>query len=326
MMYSMVMEKPALFSIDCTLRDFSRGVEILRMGAGVWYRGAYMTVLRTDRNTGLTPGGGSMHYLGICAIIRDETPFLEEWMAYYLHLGVEAFYLYDNESKVPVRETLARYSSWLGPKRLVIHNAPGTKLQMATYGHCVAAYGSRCRWIAFVDLDEFIVPLRRDSIPEMLEEFESYAGLALHWRLFGSNGHNRRPEGATQLELFTRAINDDPIMSVLVKGIMNPAAVDYFPTPHHCVVKEGAGHTVRVDHEPIYGPCAAPPLWVTGQVNHYYYRAKQDYYAKLRKPRPDLQTVRGIPKKVVTPPGDEEDLAALRFLPGVKRIIGKMRE
>ena len=42
-----------------------------------------------------------MQYLGLCAIIKDEDLFLDEWIAYHMHLGVTAFYLYDNASRVP---------------------------------------------------------------------------------------------------------------------------------------------------------------------------------------------------------------------------------
>jgi hypothetical protein len=50
-----------------------------------------------------------MFYLGICTIIKDEDHFLDEWMVYYTALGVEAFYLYDNGSKIPLKKSLTRY-------------------------------------------------------------------------------------------------------------------------------------------------------------------------------------------------------------------------
>ena len=44
--------------------------------------------------------------LSICAIIKNENVYLEEWLNYYLLIGVEHFYLYDNESKIPIKDTL----------------------------------------------------------------------------------------------------------------------------------------------------------------------------------------------------------------------------
>ena len=37
-------------------------------------------------------------YLAICAIFRDEAPFLDEWIAFHRLMGVEHFFLYDNGS------------------------------------------------------------------------------------------------------------------------------------------------------------------------------------------------------------------------------------
>lgn len=47
-----------------------------------------------------------MRYLALCCIAKDEDPFLKEWIAYHSLLGVEHFFIYDNESRRPIREVL----------------------------------------------------------------------------------------------------------------------------------------------------------------------------------------------------------------------------
>ena len=37
----------------------------------------------------------SMTYLSICAVYRDEGPYLREWIEFHRLVGVERFYLYD---------------------------------------------------------------------------------------------------------------------------------------------------------------------------------------------------------------------------------------
>jgi hypothetical protein len=39
------------------------------------------------------------HYLSICAIFKDEAPYLQEWIEFHRLLGVEKFYLYNNNSR-----------------------------------------------------------------------------------------------------------------------------------------------------------------------------------------------------------------------------------
>ena len=261
--------------------------------------------------------------LGLCAIIRDE-PYLDEWLAYYVHLGVEVFYLYDNESVVPLPITLAKWQRFLGPDRLLIHNMPGRSLQLKTYNHCLLTYGEQCKWIAFVDADEFIVPRVHQSIPAMLELYDLASGLALCWKMFGTNGHAKPPEGL-QIENYTKVVSDD-YCNKIVKVILRPEFIERFEAnPHTATVKEAddIAPIVTENAQPIFLWYAAPPTWEIGQINHYYYRSKREFYKKLRAPRADTTAPRNPPPGMVIPEGDTADLSALRFLPGVRAIMAK---
>ena len=48
-------------------------------------------------------------YLSICAIYRWEGPYLREWVAFHRLMGVERFFLYDNDSDDEHREALGPY-------------------------------------------------------------------------------------------------------------------------------------------------------------------------------------------------------------------------
>ena len=43
--------------------------------------------------------------------------------------------------------------------------------------HTLINYKNDSFWIAFIDLDEFIIPVEKDSIPEISIDFEEYADL-----------------------------------------------------------------------------------------------------------------------------------------------------
>ena len=49
-------------------------------------------------------GGRFPHELAICAIFREEAPFLEEWLTFHSGVGVTHFYLYNNYSTDNFRE------------------------------------------------------------------------------------------------------------------------------------------------------------------------------------------------------------------------------
>lgn len=263
-----------------------------------------------------------MRYLGVCAIIKDEDLFLDEWVAYYMHCGVTAFYLYDNASRIPLRQSLRKFSGLRTNVTMTVYDAPGKAMQMVTYNHCLRTNKDQCRWIAFIDCDEFIVPGHHAALPSMLEEFEPHAGLALNWKVFGSNGHKRRPTGL-QIENYTKALADTVPGHTHVKSIVDPRRANFFFNPHMCTALEGA--IVREDGVPITEGRSATASWKKGQINHYLYRSKEDFYAKQKKSRADIFTGRRVPERFFVPEGDVVDESAVRFAPGVKKILAAVR-
>ncbi|MCL2797815.1 MAG: glycosyltransferase family 2 protein [Firmicutes bacterium] len=55
----------------------------------------------TQSNTQITK-----YDCSICLIIRDESEYLEEWLRWHIGQGVEHFYIYDHDSKIPRRSNL----------------------------------------------------------------------------------------------------------------------------------------------------------------------------------------------------------------------------
>lgn len=263
-----------------------------------------------------------MRHLGLCAIIKDEDPFLDEWIAYHMLLGVEAFFLYDNESVIPLRESLRKFSALRSRADLVIYDAPGKAMQMLAYTHCLENNKKACEWIAFIDADEFIVPRGHDNIPAMLEEFAPYSGLAMNWMTFGSNGHKLRP-GGLQIENYTKALAPDAWSHTHVKCIVKPERIMAFFNPHIGVAHNRADRIVTEDHLPIDAPLRGKATWDKGQINHYSFRSKQDYWIKLRKPRATVLSKRPLPERADPPEGDVTDTSALRFADGVRKILSQ---
>jgi hypothetical protein len=86
------------------------------------------------------------YYLGLCAIAKDETPFLREWVAYHHYVGFEKIYIYDNESRIPVRDSIADFYD-----RQICdsYTIPGRAMQLVAYNHCLKNHGHEFEWLAF---------------------------------------------------------------------------------------------------------------------------------------------------------------------------------
>ena len=73
-------------------------------------------------------------------------------------MGVERFFLYNNNSVDDHREVLAPY---LDDGSVTIHDWPQWPAHVQTYDDCLKRHREDSRWIAFIDLDEFLFSPRR---------------------------------------------------------------------------------------------------------------------------------------------------------------------
>lgn len=215
---------------------------------------------------------GSRCYLGLCAIAKDETPFLREWVAYHHLIGFERIFIYDNDSGTPVRDTVAdMYESDM----VETYTIPGAQRQLVAYNHCLRHHGRECEWLAFLDLDEFLVLRGENDARIFCGGYEAYAGIVVNWNVFSSSGHLARPAGLV-MENYRESLGPD----VTVKSIVRPAVTDKPLSPHHFIFR--SGFAVTTDGIPVAGGYA-PIATDKAVVNHYIYRSQQDYEDKMRR-------------------------------------------
>lgn len=133
------------------------------------------------------------YYVSICAIFKNEARYMKEWIEFHRIIGIDHFYLYNNFSDDDYMSVLRPY---IQQGTVTLTEWPIKQGQMAAYKDCAEKYGQETNWIAYIDLDEFIVPNAKDNISECLYEFEKRPIVIAYWRLFGSSGlMNRNPKG-----------------------------------------------------------------------------------------------------------------------------------
>jgi hypothetical protein len=220
-------------------------------------------------------------YLSLCLICKDENQYLQEWLDYHILAGVQRFYIYDNESQVPVRETLSEYiqKGWV-----VVMEIHGRPKQLNAYDHCISVFGKQSRWIAFIDTDEFLVPKKAMDIKDVLEEYEEFGGLAVSSYFFGSNGHHMPPPGG-QLPSYRIRADEAFVENKLVKSIVQPEKVLYAHTPHDFIYQQ---NVIAVNEEKKYiDNQVFPHRSAIIQLNHYYCRSLDEIERKMQRGRGD---------------------------------------
>ena len=161
-----------------------------------------------------------MDKIAICAIFKDEAPFLLEWLAFHRMIGVDLFVLYDNGSSDGGADRV--HASSFG-RNVTLVDWPDRPGQLSAYNHFRIHHAARFTWAAFIDIDEFIVPLEGNSIRPVLMRpaYARFAQVLLQWLVFGPSGHERRPEGL-MIEHYTHRMPETADACRHVKAIVRP--------------------------------------------------------------------------------------------------------
>ena len=224
-----------------------------------------------------------MTTLAVCAIFKDEGPNLIEWIAYHRIVGVDHFFLYDNESIDDGVSTLLS-----GPLKDYITIVPiaGRPAQLRAYQHFIDFHVSNWDWVAFIDLDEFIHPIEAVSIKDLLPRYELYSGVLLHWLIFGPSGHDHRPEGLV-IENYTHRVHEALYPNQHVKSLLKAADLIGLLGTAHVFDTKGSMCNSRGEsapRQPIQD-CVCHDVMC---LNHYYTKSREDWDARLRKGRVDV--------------------------------------
>lgn len=147
----------------------------------------YFRVIKNDRKTKFA------NEIAIGAIMKDEGPYLKEWLDFHILVGIKKFFLYDNDSTDNTPEILKPYI-----ERGIVeyHFVPGSQKQLFAYNDILERHSADTRYIAFIDLDEFLVPVQNKTIPEFLHTLpQNFTCVVASWVLYGSSGHIKKPRG-----------------------------------------------------------------------------------------------------------------------------------
>lgn len=222
------------------------------------------------------------YYLSMCCIVKDEDDYLEEWIRFHLKTGVEHFYIYDNDSKVPAREVIGRAGL---SEYVTVTEMPGKSKLVPAYRHCLKKFGPYSRWISFLDMDEFIVAkTTKGNLVEFLKDYEGYAAVAINWQLFGSGKHMKRTN-RPQTESYILKAEEDFFINRHIKSIVQPPYVKDAGNAHFFKYKPG-WNAVNENFEPVEASHADVSVNKI-QINHYYCRSFEEYEEKVRRGRAD---------------------------------------
>lgn len=228
------------------------------------------------------------HGIAIVAILKNEANNLNDWLSFHTLAGVREFILYDNLSN---DDTVRIANSFTGAKVTVIpwqlHVSAHKPIlilprQILAYCHAICTFGSAFRWMAFIDIDEYIVPKEQDTIAQALLPLEAFANISLPWVMFGHNGYQNAPTEPVPFA-FTKRASSKHRAQLNFKCIVDPCAASQVSTHKFETTTMGnlSANTLGV---PKPNSKRAQANFVSNsvlQLNHYYLKSVSELREKI---------------------------------------------
>jgi len=218
----------------------------------------------------------------IVCIAKNEDLYIEEWVNYHLSIGFSHIYVYDNNDTKT--ETLLKLAE--NPNITVIdvlgrNNLIKKNYQPGCYKEAYFKYGNLYDWIAFFDIDEFLV-LHNYTLNEFLTKFKDTDVIHINWRYFGDNDlvfydnrpvmkrfKNPAPENVKYAKTFPENNHVKSIIKTKLPFTYFGCHTFYYGNTTKCLHANGKPSNPKLDVHPYD--------FTNAQINHYGTKTIDEY-------------------------------------------------
>tara|TARA_R100000908_G_scaffold57775_1_gene33715 strand:- start:149 stop:922 length:774 start_codon:yes stop_codon:yes gene_type:complete len=217
---------------------------------------------------------------------KNENEYLKENIQYHTKLGVDYFYIYDNNSTKPLALDLKEFNNvkvipWVSVTR-------GS--QCRAYNDCINKYGNNNHWIGFIDTDEFLVLKKKNCLKDFLKNYERYGGVGINWKCFGSSGHTKKQKSVIESYTYAKEVSDN----CHIKSIVQPKCVIRSLDPHSFAYHKDKFCVNEKEIKLANGILPDGKATSNGafnhnitydyiQLNHYITRSREDFEHKKKR-------------------------------------------
>jgi hypothetical protein len=265
---------------------------------------------------------------------RNHAQYLREWIEFHRLVGVERFFLYDHDSADDHVEVLAPYID----REVVVHpwSTPASVRQgtapwglSAAFDDCLQRHRHDARWIAFIDVDEFLFSPTGRRLPDVLAGFEEWPGVCVNRVDYGTSGHRRKPPGLV-IESYLHRKSYRPGYKELVKSIVDPARTRRCFNAHRFLYEDG--FAVDENGRPLdaSAPNRSDVSLTLLRINHYVtkseeeYREKAEQWAAAGMSRSELQPAEQQPGWLESLRSEYDD-AITEHVPALREALARGR-
>lgn len=212
-----------------------------------------------------------MYNLCICAVFKNESHILYEWIQHYLHRGVDHIYLVNDYSNDNFQEIIDA----LGEKITLYNNdiiTSSVGRQSMIYEKYFRPILETTKWVAILDLDEFLYSPYTTNLYSIINKYDQYSQIIVDWLNFGSSDHKYQPQSVTD-GFRMHSIFDKSKNYYGFKSIFKSTDLINFNIHTHSVI----GNSLHIDFSDTCDLI----------INHYPIQSL-DFFMKIKSTRGDI--------------------------------------
>lgn len=133
--------------------------------------------------------------IAICTIMKNGHEYLDEWLTYNFQLGFDNIFIYEDYDSDSHLDICKEYNGVIlsNINDIIKTDKKDLARQLKVYNAWIDKYRDEYDWVAFIDLDEFIVLDNNVELKAFLTEYVEYPGIFLFWKIFTANGYIDNP-------------------------------------------------------------------------------------------------------------------------------------
>ncbi|KAK8579460.1 hypothetical protein V6N13_142670 [Hibiscus sabdariffa] len=208
-----------------------------------------------------------------CTMLWNQAPALREWIMYHAWLGVERWFIYDNNSDDGIQDVVEELD--FQDYNVSRHTWPWIKTQEAGFSHCALRARNECKWVGFFDVDEFYYfPYHhrrglqgQNLLRSLVANYSSsrtVAEIRTACHSFGPSGLSSTPSQGVTVGYTCRLQSPERHKSIVRPDLLNETLLNVV---HHFELKKGFRY-LNVPESSII-------------INHYKYQVWETFRAKF---------------------------------------------
>ncbi|XP_024022591.1 glycosyltransferase family 92 protein RCOM_0530710 [Morus notabilis] len=217
------------------------------------------------------------HELCVCTMVWNQASALREWIMYHAWLGVEKWFIYDNNSDDGIEQVVQELDvQGFNVSRLAW---PWIKTQEAGFSHCALRAREECNWVGFFDVDEFFYLPRafhhyrgpgspgQNALRDLVANFSSSSSIGeirTDCYSFGPSGLSSTPPRGVTVGYTCRLKSPERHKSIVRPDMLDATLLNVV---HHFELREGVKYLNVPEN--------------TAVVNHYKYQVWESFSAKF---------------------------------------------